>query len=112
VDAEAAIRLLRNICLTGPSDRRRSAKSFHDAVDFALVQHGWTVYRECLAPHHGLRRRGLIDLVVTAPLPIGIGIELDRSAPREKSLLASSMGSRSSSYAMAEAACGAGVMSS
>ncbi len=58
-------------------------KSFHDAVDFALVKHGWTVHREQLAPHHGLRRRGLIDLVITAPLRIGI--ELDRFAPREKS---------------------------
>jgi hypothetical protein len=34
---------------------------------------------------HGLRRRGFIDLVVAAPLRVGI--ELDHTAPRKKSLL-------------------------
>jgi hypothetical protein len=75
-----AIQLIERICRAVPQERRRSAKTFHDAVDFALVQHGWTVHREYPA-----LPRGLIDLVVTAPLRIGI--ELDRFAPREKSLL-------------------------
>ena len=85
MDHNAAVQLLEAICRSVPVERRHSAKSFHDAVDYALVQRGWTVYREHLAPHHGLRRRGLIDLVTTAPLRIGI--ELDNRIPRQKSLL-------------------------
>jgi hypothetical protein len=38
VDADAAIQLIQQVCRAAPPDRRRSAKSFHDAVDFALVQ--------------------------------------------------------------------------
>ena len=79
MDADAAIQLIQQVCRAVPPERRRSAKSFHDAIDFALVQHGWKVHREYPALPYGL-----IDLVITAPLRVAI--ELDRFAPREKSL--------------------------
>lgn len=85
MNTASAVQLIETICRAVPAERRQSAKTFHDAVDFALVQRGWTVYREQEAPSHGLRRRGLIDLVTTAPLLVGI--ELDNRAPRQKSLL-------------------------
>jgi len=79
-----AIRILEDVVRNIPPERRRSARSFHDAVDFGLVQLGWRVHREFRAPHRGDGRSGLIDLVIT--FPVRMGIEIDNSVPRQKSL--------------------------
>jgi hypothetical protein len=81
----AALKELNAIVANVPVFYLCDPHSFHDAVQRSLKAHGWVVEREWNVCDRGDGRPGSIDLVVTSPYRIGI--ELDRGAPRDKSLL-------------------------
>jgi hypothetical protein len=81
---EDPLALLHKTIATIPPELATMSGAFHAACGQALRALGWTLQAEYPVPDRGDGHQGRVDFLVTHP--VLMGIEIDRTTPRDKSV--------------------------